>query len=180
MFLNELFQMDETGGVGVVAGNKKMAADPRYSMSMTKDVKPGETQKQAKKFGNKTDKLGLPPVARTNGQVAEAVMSTTMQGHDPVSKGARGLMAARWRYDTIVKDAMKDNTQAAVDQLANRLPELDQVNYETVDGLMKQICMATNSDPEMLHKAFIRKYKLTPDAYAAKLKHDINHKHKQI
>ena len=52
---------EDAGGVGVVAHNKKMAKDPRYSTSMTVDVKPGETQRQAKKFGNKLDKKGLPP-----------------------------------------------------------------------------------------------------------------------
>ena len=51
----------EEGAVGVVANNKKQAKDPRYSMSMTNDVKPGETQRQAAKFGNKLDKKGHPP-----------------------------------------------------------------------------------------------------------------------
>ena len=69
MLLNELFaQLDEAGGVGVVAGNKKMARDPRYLNSMTVDVKPGETQRQAAKFGNKTNKLGLPPQLRADGK----------------------------------------------------------------------------------------------------------------
>ena len=57
----KMLDLVEEGGVGVVAHNKKMAKDPRYSTSMTVDVKPGETQKQAKKFGNKLDKKGLPP-----------------------------------------------------------------------------------------------------------------------
>jgi 5'(3')-deoxyribonucleotidase len=53
--------IEDAAGVGVVAHNKKMAKDPRYSTSMTVDVKPGETQRQAKKFGNKLDKKGHPP-----------------------------------------------------------------------------------------------------------------------
>ena len=61
--------LSEVGGVGVVAANSKMAKDPRYSNSMTVDIKPGETKKQAAKFVNKTDKLGFPPVANTNGKV---------------------------------------------------------------------------------------------------------------
>ncbi len=40
-------------GVGYIAKNKKEANDPRYSMSVTTDVKPGEVERQAKKFGNK-------------------------------------------------------------------------------------------------------------------------------
>lgn len=62
-------KVQETAGVGVVAGNKKMAKDPRYANSMTVDVKPGETQRQAAKFGNKTDKLGLPPIMSPSGKI---------------------------------------------------------------------------------------------------------------
>ena len=39
----------ETAGVGVIA-NKKQAQDPRYSMSLTKDVRPGEVERQMKKM----------------------------------------------------------------------------------------------------------------------------------
>ena len=56
-----LRELTEEGGVGVVANNKKQAKDPRYSTSMTVDIKPGETQRQAAKFGNKVDKDGVPP-----------------------------------------------------------------------------------------------------------------------
>lgn len=40
---------EEAGGVGVVA-NKKQVNDPRYSMSITKDVRPGEVKRQMKKM----------------------------------------------------------------------------------------------------------------------------------
>jgi len=39
----------ETAGVGVVA-NKKQASDPRYSHSLTKDIRPGEVGRQLKKM----------------------------------------------------------------------------------------------------------------------------------
>lgn len=51
----------EIAGVGVVANNKKQANDPRYSNSITQDIKPGESQRQAAKFGNKVDSKGHPP-----------------------------------------------------------------------------------------------------------------------
>ena len=41
---------EEAAGVGVVATNKKMARDPRYSTSMTVDVKPSTPRKNAKAF----------------------------------------------------------------------------------------------------------------------------------
>jgi 5'(3')-deoxyribonucleotidase len=62
-------ELNEMGGVGVVATNPKMAKDPRYSTSMTVDVGPGETQKQAKKMGFNTDKLGIPPRLSPSGVV---------------------------------------------------------------------------------------------------------------
>jgi cytidyltransferase-like protein len=40
---------EEAGGVGVVA-SKKQAQDPRYSMSLTKDIRPGEVGRQLKKM----------------------------------------------------------------------------------------------------------------------------------
>lgn len=40
---------EDAGGVGVVA-NKKQANDPRYSMSLTKDVRPGQVNKSLKAF----------------------------------------------------------------------------------------------------------------------------------
>jgi hypothetical protein len=41
--------VNETGGTGVVA-SKKQANDPRYSMSLTKDVRPGQINKSLKAF----------------------------------------------------------------------------------------------------------------------------------
>jgi hypothetical protein len=41
---------ENTAGVGVIATNKKMASDPRYSTSMTVDVKPDTPQKNLKAF----------------------------------------------------------------------------------------------------------------------------------
>jgi hypothetical protein len=42
--------VEDAAGVGVVATNKKMARDPRYSTSMTTDVKPNTPQKNLKAF----------------------------------------------------------------------------------------------------------------------------------
>jgi hypothetical protein len=40
---------EEAGGVGVIASKKK-ARDPRYSHSLTQDVRPGEVGRQLKKM----------------------------------------------------------------------------------------------------------------------------------
>jgi hypothetical protein len=47
------------------------ARDPRYSMAVTADIKPGEPRRQAAKMGWKTDAAGTPPTARTNGLIEE-------------------------------------------------------------------------------------------------------------
>ena len=44
-----IYELFEAGGTGVVA-SKKQASDPRYSMSLTKDVRPGEIDRQLKKY----------------------------------------------------------------------------------------------------------------------------------
>jgi hypothetical protein len=54
---------------GYIPVNKKEAGDPRYSMAVTVDIKPGENQRQAAKMGWKTNPAGTPPTARTNGLV---------------------------------------------------------------------------------------------------------------
>ena len=48
-FLTQLKAIKEEGGVGVIA-SKKQANDPRYSMSLTKDVRPGQIQKNLQAF----------------------------------------------------------------------------------------------------------------------------------
>ena len=40
---------EDAAGVGVIA-NKKQAKDPRYSMSLTQDIRPGETDRQLRKM----------------------------------------------------------------------------------------------------------------------------------
>ena len=321
--------MDETGGVGVVAANKKMAADPRYSMSMTTDIKPGETQKQAKKFGNSVDKMGIPPKLKTNGKISEdisehtifdihyeflkkiskldsnlfengpayselqsfladyqtpdpelgakyiytiilstpmgrfmniayfksphklvdirqdklvfniagklqafpenasvsgdgmhkvflfknqqqlnemistlglkfsdwkidfknltegksieeATMSATIQARNPVSAGARGLVGARWKFRNNVQHAENMNMDNAVAALAAKLPDIEQVNYESVDQAIHEVCHRFQIDPKELHNAFIAKYKLTSERFSIKVKHERKNRPKSI
>jgi hypothetical protein len=180
MLLTELFDLDEAAGVGVVPPTKKAAKDPRYANALTVDIHPGETQKQAAKFGNKTDKLGRPPIMSPSGKVNEATMSTTIQGRHPVSAGARGLMAARWKYDTIVQGSDGKNMMNAVERLASTLDGAERTDYDGIDSMMQQICREFEVDPKDLHNAFIAKYKLTPDRYAAKMKHDRKNRPKSV
>jgi hypothetical protein len=51
---------------GYIPINNKEARDPRYSMAITQDIKPGEVQRQAKKMGWTTDAAGKPPLLKSN------------------------------------------------------------------------------------------------------------------
>lgn len=53
---------------GYIPVDLEQAKDPRYSMAVTVDIKPGEPQRQAAKMGWKISPGGVPPVLKTNGQ----------------------------------------------------------------------------------------------------------------
>ena len=48
--------------------SKKEANDPRFSTALTVDVKPDSIMKNAKAFGSKTSRAGIPPQARPDGK----------------------------------------------------------------------------------------------------------------
>ena len=48
--------------------SKKEANDPRFSTALTVDVKPDSIMKNAKAFGTKTSRAGIPPQARPDGK----------------------------------------------------------------------------------------------------------------
>ena len=107
-------------------------------------------------------------------------MSVGIQGRHPVSAGARGLMAARWKYDNIIDRTNDTNMSNAVARLVSQLGEIEKIDYSSIDDLMRDISMSFEIDPKDLHNAFIAKYKLTPDRFAAKLKHDRQNRPKSI
>jgi hypothetical protein len=66
----ELFDAGHTGldeGASGYIPTKKQAKDPRYSMALTVDIKPGQVGKEANKLNLKTNKQGIPQVANPNG-----------------------------------------------------------------------------------------------------------------
>lgn len=113
-------------------------------------------------------------------EIVEAAMSVGIQGRKPVSAGARGLMAARWKYDTIVDAASNNNMQGAIDRLANNLDSIEQINYDSIDQLMQNIGQTFQVDTGNLHDAFVKKYHTTPDNFAKKLKRDRANRPKSV
>jgi len=66
----ELFDASQTeleeGASGYIP-TKKQARDPRFSMALTQDIRPGQLGKEANKLNLKTNRQGVPQVARANG-----------------------------------------------------------------------------------------------------------------
>lgn len=64
---NESIEVQEDAS-GYIPKNSKEAKDPRYVMSQTVDVKPGEDKRQAAKFGFKVQAGGQAPLLRADGK----------------------------------------------------------------------------------------------------------------
>ena len=65
-------KVDPTYNVKEASGyipSRKQAKDPRFSSALTIDIKPDSIQKNAKAFGSKISRAGIPPIARSNGKV---------------------------------------------------------------------------------------------------------------
>lgn len=54
--------------------SEKEKNDPRFKTALTVDVKPDSIKKNAKAFGFKTSRAGIPPQARADGKIAEDLM----------------------------------------------------------------------------------------------------------
>ena len=66
----ELFDAGQTELEESASGyipTKKQAKDPRWSMALTQDIRPGQLGKEANKLNLKTNKQGVPQVANPNG-----------------------------------------------------------------------------------------------------------------
>jgi len=88
----ELFDAGQTeleeGASGYIP-TKKQAKDPRFSMALTKDIRPGQLGKEANKLNLKTNKQGVPQVANPNGLFEELMLEFQLakEGIDaPISK----------------------------------------------------------------------------------------------
>jgi hypothetical protein len=89
---------EDAAGVGVIA-NKKQAKDPRYSMSLTKDVRPGQVKKSLNAFkleamlpdkafaGSDKNKLG--PKAHLKGKMKRPARQGDLVGEQSVEETAR-------------------------------------------------------------------------------------------
>ena len=129
---------------GYIPVNKKEAKDPRYSMAITVDIKPGEVKRQAAKMGWKTNPAGTPPTARTNGLVEslqrklDQVKAETLTEEqlDEVNMSPGALqswakehaagMKSGFEAELIFKDLLKDADDEEDEDDGDMEPDYDQ------------------------------------------------------
>jgi hypothetical protein len=73
---------------------KRQAKDPRYSMALTVDIKPGQLGREANKLNLKTNRQGVPQVAKANGlfeKLALELDSFKQQDLFEINMGSKNL-----------------------------------------------------------------------------------------
>ena len=103
-------------------------------------------------------------------EITEAAMSVGIQAKHPVSAGARGLMGARFRYDTAVKQNINDSFKNAVDQLEHNLKYVPEINHDGINNMVYHVCETFRIKPNDLHSACVKKFNCSPVNYAVNYK----------
>lgn len=121
------------GAAGYIAKNSKEAKDPRFSMSMTQDIKPGEIERQAKKFGNEFPPPLLHSKAAKNSTPNKLI---NLGLTESIVDEARGV-TARLPGERYVND--KDPNDFRIIQSIDVISPPDAPAYKTVDDLAAAI-----------------------------------------
>lgn len=79
----DLREPQNEGASGYIP-TKRQARDPRYSMALTVDIRPGEIGRQANKLRLKTNPQGQPQIARANGLVEALTVELAKFKADPM------------------------------------------------------------------------------------------------
>lgn len=111
---------------GYIPVNDREARDPRYSMAITQDIRPGETQRQAAKMGWKTDRAGRPPLLmprvsakktpETNMKVKELLKESKLGGFE-VKPLTIGDKLDELKLDAPQRRMSRDELQAYADRI---------------------------------------------------------------
>jgi hypothetical protein len=129
---------------------KKQARDPRYSMALTVDIKPGQVGKEANKLGLKTNKQGQPQIARASGLFEKLALELTQfKQKGTLAKQAVAEGKIKLYTDPNYFGAEVDDYKASgpvVNIPANRL-----VGFEP-DDKMDQPASKANVEKPVVHK----------------------------
>jgi hypothetical protein len=129
---------------------KAQAKDPRFSMALTVDIKPGQVGKEANKLKLKTDRQGHPQIARADGlfeqlmaeyvQVKEAINAPVAKGKDAeqyykfiLGKARMGRPLTRAEQDYVKMYQVYRQQKLAEDkQISWKMPNFDR-EYDEVE-----------------------------------------------
>jgi hypothetical protein len=135
---------------------KKQARDPRYSMALTVDIKPGEVGRQANKLGLKTNKQGLPQIANPNG-LAEA-LTLELARHKKNNED----------YSADDPPGLKGDVDESAEKVIRKMKSNDLVKNTTLGGFPVKVLNIQDSGDQLdeLSNEKLRQYKTAAAADA--------------
>jgi RNA polymerase sigma factor (sigma-70 family) len=90
---------------------KRQAKDPRFSMALTKDIRPGQLGKEANKLKLRTDSQGHPQVARPNGLFEKLALELAQFKRTPVAESVAQLAEVRMAPSNLMQWATSKDAQ---------------------------------------------------------------------
>lgn len=90
---------------------KRQAKDPRFSMALTQDIRPGQLGKEANKLKLKTDSQGHPQVARPNGLFEKLALELAQFKRTPVAESVAQLAEVRMSPSNLMQWATSKDAQ---------------------------------------------------------------------
>ena len=90
---------------------KKQAKDPRWSMALTQDIRPGQLGKEANKLNLKTNKQGIPQVANPNGLFEKLALELEQFKKTQVAESVQQLDEVNMSPSVLMKWATSPEAQ---------------------------------------------------------------------
>ena len=150
----ELFDAGETELGESASGyipTKKQAKDPRFSMALTQDIRPGQLGKEANKLNLKTNKQGVPQVANPNGLFEQLMMELTkFRGANDKDVENHTAPLGPETPPEFPAGTVKVDVSDVYDwyKLGQNMANLDHIDPDTLDQGPPQTILAFGSEPE--------------------------------
>ena len=110
----ELFDAGETELEESASGyipTKKQAKDPRWSMALTQDIRPGQLGKEANKLKLKTNRQGVPQIANPNGLFEKLALELSRFKKTKVAESIQQLDEVRMAHSNLMQWAKSPEAQ---------------------------------------------------------------------
>ena len=90
---------------------KKQAKDPRWSMALTQDIRPGQLGKEANKLKLKTNRQGVPQIANPNGLFEKLALELSQFKKTKVAESIQQLDEVRMAHSNLMQWAKSPEAQ---------------------------------------------------------------------